>query len=148
MDKTWVLVADGGRARLFELADFSDEDMVEVKAWANPEGRMAGRDLQANRPGRTHDIAGSHRHAMEPEVTPREKSNERFAHDLTDELERGRVEHRYDRLVLVAPPSFLGTLNGKLGKQVSERVAMRIDKDLTVLSPGEIRDHLPARLPH
>ncbi len=147
MDKFWVLVADKARARLFEA--FGDKQgLMELEAWTNPDARAKGRDLQSDRPTRSFDRFGPGRHATGPEVEPKEKSVERFAHDLGEALERGRVEHRFEKLVLVAPPAFLGALNESLGKSLRDCVTLSIDKNLTVLSPGEIREHLPPQLPH
>ena len=147
MDKFWVLVADKAKARLFELCGDSP-DLIELEGWTNPDGRAKGIDLQSDRPTRTFDRFGPGRHAAGSQVSPKEKSAERFAHDLGDTLERGRVEHRFDKLVLIAPPAFLGTLNGTLGKQLRDCVALSLDKDLTVLPPDEIRGHLPRRMTH
>ena len=62
----------------------------------------------------------------------------RFAGELNDVLERGRVEHRYERLILVAPPRFLGALHNALGKQVSSCVVAQLDKDIVTLPATEI----------
>lgn len=55
-------------------------------------------------------------------------------------LERGRVEHRYDRLILVAPPHFLGTLRQVLDAQAC--VVAELDKELV----AERIDPLHARV--
>ncbi len=57
-------------------------------------------------------------------------------------LERGRVEHRYDRLILVAPPHFLGTLRQVLDAQVQACVVAELDKELV----AEPLDRLHARV--
>lgn len=130
MPATWILVADSARARLFSLnADGDDPD--EIEAFANAEGRMPGRELERDRPPRTHDRFGAGRHAIEPHTSPQDKSTTRFAQLLQSVLERGRVEHSYDNLVLIAPPRFLGALNTALDRQVRACVSLEIHKDLT-----------------
>ncbi len=54
----------------------------------------------------------------------------------------GRVEHRYDRLILVAPPHFLGTLRQVLDAQVQACVVAELDKELV----AERLDRLHARV--
>ena len=45
--------------------------------------------------------------------------------------------------MLVASPDFLGTLRKKLTTPTAKLVDRTIDKNLTQLSPPEIRRHLP-----
>jgi protein required for attachment to host cells len=92
---------------------------------------MQSRMLERDRPPRAHDRFGEGRHAIEPHTSSRDKASARFAGGLRSALERGRVDHRYGRLVLIAPPRFLGTLNATLDKQLDACVALRIAKDLT-----------------
>lgn len=142
---TWILVADRARARLFSTAS-GEGALAEVDDFVNPEGRMQGRELESDKPPRAFESVGTHRHAMEPETTSREKVAERFARELRDALERGRVDHRFEDLVLVAPPEFLGTLNQALGKELLEHVVATSDKNLTALGADELRDRLAGTL--
>lgn len=142
MPNTWILVADGARARLFATAA-ADEPLTEVACFSNPEGRAAGRDLTTDRPPRVNESVGDVRHAIEPHTTLREKSAGRFARTLNDALESGHNDRRYDRLVLIAPPRFLGALHESCGKQVRALVVAEIRHDLTMLPPSEIRERLP-----
>jgi protein required for attachment to host cells len=122
MQQTWILVADGVRARLFARSA-DGESLTELEDFINPEGRLPGHAIDQDRPPRVMERMGPVRHAMEPHTSAREKAAERFAQELNDVLERGRVEHLYERLILAAPPRFLGTLQHALGKQVLACVA-------------------------
>lgn len=146
MKSTWVLVADRARARLFKLVGEGSQ-LDELRSFANPEARTPMADMVRDRKPRTQESMGSARHAIEPHTTLDEKISERFARELEAVLEEGRVQHRYERLVLVAPPGFLGTLNQTLGKQVRGHVVLEVDKDLSALPPREIHAHLASRLP-
>lgn len=145
MPTTWVLVADGAKARLFEIAA-KDAQMTEIDCFAHPEGRAAGRDLTTERRPMVEESATSVRHALEPHTSLREKSAERFVRELRDVLQNGHAQGRYERIVLVAPPHFLGVLRSGLGDHLSERVTAEIRRDLTALPPGEVRARLPDRL--
>jgi len=89
---------------------------------------------------------GGTRHAIEPHTSLREKTMERFAHLLNTALERGREEHRYESLVLVAPSRFLGALHGCMDKPLRDRVVEEVHHDYTALSVAELRERLPTKL--
>lgn len=139
--KTWILVADRARARLFSTS--GDAALQEIETWLNPEGRALGHELETDRAPTTYESIGGARHAIEPHTTLEEKTTGRFAHLLAEALERGRVEHAYERLVLVAEPHFLGALHAALGKQVRRHIVAEVPKALTALAPVELRQHLP-----
>ncbi len=142
---TWVLVADGAKARLFEMAA-RDGQWVEIDCLVNPEGRTRGRDLTTERRPMVDESRTPLRHALEPHTPPREKSAERFVRALREVLEQGRAHGRYERLVLVAPSHFLGLLRSGLGDPLCEYVTAEIRRDLTALPAVEVRARLPGRL--
>lgn len=141
---TWILVADRARARIFELAPRDNgAELVEIGDFVNPEGRGSERDQVTERRPRTHESVGATRHAIEPHTSLHDKSANRFAHELSERLEQGHVAHRYERLVLVALPHFLGTLRATLSPRVTECIAAEVPHELTTKSLAEIRGHLP-----
>jgi len=142
---TWILVADGARARLFEAVS-SDNALNELACFANPGGRSHGRDFTTARAPTVNESVGATRHSIEPHTTLREKTTERFARTIKDELERARNDHRYARLVIVAPPRFLGALHGTFPKPLRDCVVAEVKRNLTALRSSDIRAHLPSRL--
>src|SRR5688572_9275998 len=56
-------------------------------------------------------------------------------------LDRARNEHRYDQLVLVAPPKFLGALRKELHKEVEKLVTDELPKDLSWFNVREIEKY-------
>jgi protein required for attachment to host cells len=145
MSNTWILVADGARARLFESEAFN-KALNEVACFTNPDGRAPGRDATTERAPRVNESVGPARHAIEPHTTLRDKSTDRFARTLNAALERGRNDSHFDRLILVAPPRFLGTLHSSLGKGLTECVTGEIRRNLTALAPAEIQARLSRHL--
>ncbi|WP_017464142.1 host attachment protein [Dyella ginsengisoli] len=141
MASTWILVADAARARVFE-SDRRGGPWTVVSCLANPDGRAPGRDATTERAPRTMESVGSARHAIEPHTSLRDKSSERFARMLRDELERGCTERRCEQLVLVAPPRFLGTLHGVLDKALRERVSGELHNDFTALEELDVRERV------
>ena len=63
---------------------------------------------------------------------------------LAEILDHGRIEHSYTRLLLVAPPRFLGQLNHALGDQVAKLVVKTISKDYSRADAAEIKAMLDA----
>jgi protein required for attachment to host cells len=139
---TWILVADEGRARLF-AGKTVDGELTELVGFAHPEAHhpeAAARD----RLPRVHESANSSRHAIQPRITAEQKQAEEFARALSEILNDGRVEHRYERLVLIAAPRFLGTMRAALDPEVSKLVSHTSNKDITKASLEAIREELRA----
>lgn len=145
MSTTWILVADGGRARVFELAE-SGKKLAEVACYTNLDAHLPGKEITTDRLPSVNESMGCTRHAIEPHTTLREKIADRFAHTLNAALDRGRQEHRYENLVIVAPPRFLGVLREIMDKPVRDRVVEEIHHDYTSLPIAELRQRLPTRL--
>jgi protein required for attachment to host cells len=85
-------------------------------------------------------------HKPQPENEPdarQQFEHERFARELAQRLERGLNDHAYDRLVIAAPPAFLGLLR----KQVSPRVHQRLMLDYRADFVNVPERELPERIP-
>lgn len=143
MSKTWLLVADAAKARLFEISK-NGGYLTEIACFTNPNGRSSGQHPEHGRLGRTQESATSAHHAIEPHTALREKRAMQFANQLRDAVRQGRVENQYDHLVLMAPPRFLGVLRSRLDDQTLKCVTAEVGSDLVALSPTELRAYLPA----
>jgi protein required for attachment to host cells len=142
---TWVIVADGSRARFFQRN--KDRTLEEFDAMVSPEQRLREGDLASDRAGRTFDSRGSGRHAMEPAHSARDHAADVFAQHLAEHIEDARVAGYLDRLVLIAPPKFLGKLRSSLCANALALVVHSVDKELTTASTEEVAGHLPDFLP-
>ena len=143
---TWVLVADGARARvLLNEGPGRGIERKIVREFAQE--TPAGRDIMADRAGRAFDSAGQGRHAMEPSTDPREVEQTKFLREVVDYVEKANNDHVFDRLVLVAPPSALGTLRANLSKPLAEKVTAELNKDLTQVPVHDMAKHLGAVMP-
>jgi protein required for attachment to host cells len=134
---TWVVVADGSRARLFVnegpgkgLRPLPDGD---IESETPPT-----REINADRAGRTFDSAGQGRHAKEPSTDPHRNIKRNFAQQVANRLERGHRKNAFDRLVLVAPPQALGDLRASMDKGVRAKLSGELNKDLTHLKDHEL----------
>jgi protein required for attachment to host cells len=142
MPKTWLLVADAAKARLFEIPR-KGANPIEIACFTHPDGRTPGQHPEHGRQGRTQESANPARHAIEPHTSLEEKHALQFADLLRDAIRQGRMENQYDQLVLMAPPRFLGVLRDRLDEQTLEYVVAEIGHDLLALSPTELRAYLP-----
>lgn len=141
MSFTWVVVADSSKARFFSLEGRS-EPMQEMEGMVHTEGRMRDQDEISDRQG---GLAGGHGeggHAFEAPTDLKQHEAEVFARQIAAKLEHGRVNHALNKLILVAPPAFLGTLRQALNEHVQELVSLSLDKNLVAESEAEIRGHI------
>jgi protein required for attachment to host cells len=141
---TWILVSDTSRGKLFST-ELREDDWSLVKEFEHPEGREASKDIRpSSPPGRMLQTKahGARHTAMEPQTTPKEAEAERFAQHLSEYLEHAIAERQFDYLVLVAPPRFLGTLHGSLGRQAAKHLRAAINKDYCTLAAAELRERL------
>ena len=141
---TWVLVADGSRARLLSLEQ--NRSLTEVEAFACTEERLREQDLTSDRGGRSFDSKGGGSHGVGPATSQHEQVAIDFAKQLAERLDGLRNAGDMDKLVLIAAPAFLGHLRSKISSETQHLVALSIDKDLTQHKLPEIADHIPAVL--
>jgi protein required for attachment to host cells len=111
---TWVVVADGSRARIFETPGLKP-DLREIEDLVN---------------------VGSSGTALS------EKDREKFAKTVADRVEQGRLHQRYQRLRFAAEPKFLGMLRERLSDETRRMIFEEINEDLSALDAREIQAHL------
>jgi protein required for attachment to host cells len=137
--KTWIVVASAARARCFELAD-RHAPLDEIWDLVSPQSTLPRQALQSDRPGRAFNSLGGHRHAMEVEVGAKEAVATRFAKDVGEALQQALNAHRFDALLLVAAPHFLGLLRAQMGSGLQRTVKAELAKDLTRETPERVMD--------
>ena len=138
---TWILVANGGNAQIFQTEGRSGE-LAEVEGMSFVNETPPARDIMADRQGRTFDSAGSGRHAMEYPSDPAEISETRFAGQLGEVLQNALDKHRFDELSVAAAPAMLAKLRKALSPQVCSVIRAEIDKDYTKIAKNELADYL------
>jgi protein required for attachment to host cells len=143
MATTWIVVADAGRARVFQSTTGSRQ-ISEILDFVNPVAREPSRDMVTDADGRVfaHGGKGQPAHAAVPRADPVEHETELFAKRVAEEVERGRTSSSFDELCLIAAPKFLGLLRKSLGKESHKLIHREIDKDLSRSSPAEILEYV------
>lgn len=146
MGMQWVVIADRSRARIFQT-DGSIDQLQEVQDLLNPEGRTDDADLRRDAKGRYVGKGERQQgHTAEPHVSREEHDEEMFSREVSDVLEHGCDAQRYDSLVVVAPPEFLGLLRKQLSTRVEQRVTRQLDTGLANWDASQIRDYLKQHL--
>jgi protein required for attachment to host cells len=144
-----IVLADQSEARFYDF-ERSDAPLRLAGRLTDHNARLHDRDLKSDRPGRVFDHAptGMRRrgavghHATGGERTPRKHEAQLFARHIGRELETARQAQRFDRLVLMAGPRFLGTLRSELPAAISALVSHELPKDLLHEPESAIREHL------
>lgn len=138
MSITWIMVANASQAKLFSNSG-PHKGLTLIKELLHPESREKTSNLVSDRSGAN---AGTGHGAFQQATDPKHHEAERFAQELTRELEEGRVNHAYDRLILVASAPFMGLVNSRLPGQVRSKLSESIEKDYTRLPVKKLSGHL------
>jgi protein required for attachment to host cells len=138
MSGIWILAANRSRARILEVQ--SNKDIpLERADLANPAARAHERDLESDAAGRFYGKGEWNQgHVATASESLGEHETERFAADVREYLERGRNEHLFEQLWVIAAPTFLGLLRKTFPKPLRQRIELEIDKDLTTEPAREI----------
>jgi protein required for attachment to host cells len=144
MDTTWIIVMDGAQARILETKGRDPALRVVWEGDALTRG-LSGRGLVSDRPGRTFDRHGKGRHAMEAPTDPQRHAKFVFARELATKLRTAFRKHRFNRLVLAAPPQTMGDLRASLARDVANSIEAEILKDLVHVPVKDLPSHLAAK---
>jgi protein required for attachment to host cells len=143
MATTWVLVAHEAGARVFEN-NGPGKGLRLVEEEDHPAGRARDQDFDADRPGRSfqRNAGDSRRSAMSRSEAPHRRAVADFARQLAAKLGHARTQNLYERLVLVAPPTFLGLLRSSLDAPTTQRVVGSLAKDLATSDENDLAKRL------
>ena len=141
--KTWIVVADGARARIFVTrGPGTGLEAALPQTELVADSRSSDRTERSDRPGRTFDSTGAGRHAVEPPTDPQRHGQKVFAGEISKILDQHHQKKAFDQLIVIAAPRMLGDLRAALGDNLHKLVDAEIDKDLSKLSAHELADHL------
>lgn len=142
--KTWYVIADGGRARFVERHE-EKSTFDTVREFVSPDLHRPSHELGTERPGRTHESAGTARHAIQPRVDPHATEKHAFAAQVGNELNQASTRGEFERLVLIAPARVLHDLKVALDSAVRQKVVGQLQKDLTRIPNADLPAHLSSR---
>ncbi|MCK4842227.1 MAG: host attachment protein [Methylococcales bacterium] len=144
MKSTWILVADSSRARIF-VAD-TPSTIQEIEDFTHTEGRLHEQDMTSDLPGKAAGVAGAGKHAYQDQIGPKEQEAINFAKSIAKHFDEAHSANKFDRLMIISDPSFLGKLRKHLSDQSQKAICFELDKNITTHSVDDIRKHLPKHL--
>lgn len=135
---TYIVVADAARARIFTRDALTLE---EQESLVHAEGRLHEGDLITDRRGAdVHESMSSSSRSSGEEGSASQHENELFAKEVAQRLYSARTDNQISKLVLVAPPKFLGLLREKIDATTQKLIIHTLSKDLTKSSLTNIQD--------
>jgi len=145
MKTSLIVVADQSRARIFKT-ETASAPLIEIEALTHSEARLHDRELTSDLPGRIKG-SGHIGHAFEQATDPKQHEIDLFAHRLAHYLEDAQNNQQFNQLLIIAEPSLLGYLRGCLPERIKKAICFELAKNITSLSPEQIRLYLPDYLP-
>jgi len=134
----WLVVANSAKA-LFYRGVGPQGGLEKFHEMQNDEARMQNQELETDRPGRVKTPAGR---SQRGETDPRGQSIEDFSVSVADYLETSRNQNKFQKLTLVAPPSFLGSLRNRLDSATENLVIETVTKNLVDQEVEAVQDNL------
>lgn len=124
MPPTWILLANGHRAR-FMQHDRADGSLVEIAGFIYPAASLANGGAR-----------------FEPATGVEEKAHSRFARQLADYLNKAVANRQCDRVALIASGPMLGVLRPMLLPRTTELLVGSVDRDLTLYQGSELQQRV------
>jgi protein required for attachment to host cells len=139
---TWIAVCNRTEARVFQTNHRDGKDLKLITKLENPRGRLKNQDINADKPGSSMGTKFSYPVQMTNTQEPTERVAQIFAKDISQVLEKGRVDHAYDDLVLVGEPHFLGIIRSSLSRPTYNTVKRTLRKDLVNVPDHQLHEYL------
>lgn len=142
---TWFLIADGRRARV----------LIEPRRGAALESpRDLAMEIEADeiyqpqdRPPRGSAPVGRSRHAID-KASLHEQEERNFLRRVAERVGEAAKHHRFEHLVIAAPPRALGALRDLLPQDAQARIRAETPKDLLDEKEAKLRERLTDLLRH
>lgn len=141
MAYAWVLTAESSRARFYAVEGRS-AGLVEVEDLLHERGRLHEGDLVSDKPGSDGGRPGQSHHALNARFSAHQHETDSFAKEIAARLHAAHRQRKFDHLILIAAPAFLGQLRSHLDKPLIEVVIEEIDKNLVRQSATQVRAHI------
>ena len=132
-----VLVADGRKMLFFRNEGDGEFPNLQVETHRE-EVNPAHHEQATDTSGRAAVPAGAAGGGSMEEVDFHQQQEDRFAAEAAELLKTRTLNHEIEHLIVVAPPKTLGELRKHYHKEVEQRIAGEIPKDLTNMPVPEI----------
>ena len=140
--KSGILVADMRVARLLAALPGKLQLLDELKLADQPAAKLTNRTVGRVMPS---SRSGSH-HKYEPHMNASRHRTILAARSIAIWLREKQKSLRFDRIILSAPPQVLGELRRTLDFQLTKKITVQLNKDLTKMSEkalyNELQNHI------
>jgi len=137
----WVVVADGGQARVLGVTG-DRRGLAVLREVTSVDAHRRTQDLVSDRPGRSFESASPTRHAIAPRHDAHEEARQRFVNQLALMLIEDNRARQFDELILIIAPGLSGTLRDALDEATRARVRETLVKDLAKVPVHDIHARL------
>jgi protein required for attachment to host cells len=138
-DIAWILVADSNRARIFVNNYVAEKKIALIQDYSEKDVHKKNSELMITNKG---DLGAGH---TVESSNPKFQQSNLFANALAKKLEHCRELHSFTKLMVVAPPAFLGLLKEHLSKEI-HKVMTTVEKDYTHDIEEKLVKHLSDHL--
>ena len=140
----WILTANTNTYRIYKSTT-KPYHIKLIKELQHPESKLKDIELTSDRSGR-YNTETTTQGIYTQRSDPKEIEIDVFARTIADELNKGRINHDYDRLIVIAPPHMNGLLFQHINKYVNDLVTHNIKNDVIHLTEQELSDFLQKHL--
>ncbi len=136
----WYVLANRTAAVFYE--DLPDQPFLFVDRMKNPKGHLTEGQLDSDRPGSNVSSAGAGtiHHGTDRRFHHHEQVAATFARNIAMKLQTLKSEKKFDELIIVAEPHFLGLLRNELSQEVRSLVSFEVNREYIEGSDLEMRD--------
>jgi len=138
---TWILIADGAQAKVFEHAG-PGKGLRIVEDMQFEQAALQAREIMADRPGNSIGSQGARNSGgVEYSSDPVAVRERRFVENVAEQLDRHLQQGAFDRLIVAAAPTALGDLRPAFSKGVKATIVAELPKDLTNIPTAKLEAH-------
>lgn len=136
----WIIVANSSDCKIFKY-DRNIHNLSLLEEIKHPENRLREHDLVADSYG-FYKKSGMHRSSYEPETSHTTLAMDKFAREVAEKLNFGRIKHLFDDVILLMPATMGGMLFKHLNKNVMCMIRKVFKKNIVNLSEHELKRYL------
>lgn len=145
----WIVTANAGVARIFSQT--GNGNLEGIHDMGNEDAQLVASDIESDQIGQR--AASKSKHSVgaptqpsgyQPHQSPEEHRTELFAREIINYLLRGHDDQKFQKLILISSPEFLGQLRKLLDARLAALVTLEINKDYTHIKIAELRKHIEA----
>jgi protein required for attachment to host cells len=144
---SWVLVADGGTARVYRTTGETDTHRAWLEGVEGGEFTRLDPDHLASQSGKDMSRAnGNSGHGIIDHEQVKRQAEVEFISAVLSWIGKGPHLHAFDQLVIVAPARTLGEIRKAMPSGLSGKIHREINGDLTKLPIKELERRVMASL--